>query len=171
MNCSARLASKPANLNGEWYFHRAAESECSARLALQPRGFPPRRGLGGGPWKFGLSCWRRGKNPHRWKSRRAGERALRYRSDPDFPKRRVAQGSLFSLAVLPPRRGFGGVARGNSHYLVGGAARIRTAGKAAGPECGPCAPGRTAISARRVAQGSLSSLAALPQRRGLGGGP
>ena len=31
-----------------------------------------------GPWEFGLSCLRRGKNPHRWKSRRAGARALRY---------------------------------------------------------------------------------------------
>jgi len=26
-----------------------------------------------------LFCWRRGKSPHRWKSRRAGPRALRYK--------------------------------------------------------------------------------------------
>ena len=54
-------------------------------------------------------------------------------------KKRVAQGSLSSLAVLPPRRGFGGAARDNSDYLVSGAARTPTAGKAAGPESGPCA--------------------------------
>jgi hypothetical protein len=51
----------------------------------------------------------------------------------------VAQGSLSSLAALPPRRGLGGAAHGNSDYLVGGAARTRAAGKAAGPESGPCA--------------------------------
>ena len=54
-------------------------------------------------------------------------------------RKEVAQGSLSSLAVLPPRRGFGGAARDNSDYLVSGAARTPTAGKAAGPESGPCA--------------------------------
>ena len=61
------------------------------------------------------------------------ERRLRL-CDPE-----VAQGSLSSLAALPPRRGLGGAARENSDYLVCGAARTRTAGKAAGPESGPCA--------------------------------
>ena len=51
----------------------------------------------------------------------------------------VAQGSLSSLAAFPPRRGLGGAAMGNSDYLVCGAARARTAGRAAGPERGPCA--------------------------------
>jgi len=51
----------------------------------------------------------------------------------------VAQGSLSSLAALPPRRGFGGAAHENSDYLVCGAARTRTAGKAAAPESGHCA--------------------------------
>jgi hypothetical protein len=54
-------------------------------------------------------------------------------------RKEVAQGSLSSLAALPPRRGFGGVARKNSDYLVCGAATTRTAGKAAGPDRGPCA--------------------------------
>jgi hypothetical protein len=31
-----------------------------------------------GPEQFGLPCLRRGKNPRRWKSRRAERRALRY---------------------------------------------------------------------------------------------
>ena len=34
----------------------------------------------GGPWKFGCFWGWRGKNPHRWKSRRAEERALRYQA-------------------------------------------------------------------------------------------
>jgi len=54
-------------------------------------------------------------------------------------RKEVAQGSLSSLAALPPRRGFGGVAHEDSDYLVSGAGRTRTAGKAAGPKCGPCA--------------------------------
>jgi len=54
-------------------------------------------------------------------------------------KRVVAQGSLSSLAAFPMRRGFCGAAHENSDYLVCGAARSRTAGNAAGPECGPCA--------------------------------
>jgi len=51
----------------------------------------------------------------------------------------VAQGSLSSLADFPPRRGLGGAAMGNPDYLVCGAARARPAGRAAGPERGPCA--------------------------------
>jgi hypothetical protein len=43
------------------------------------------------------------------------------------PARDVAQGSLSSLAAPPPRRG------------LCGAAKSRAAGRAAGPECGPCA--------------------------------
>ncbi|MGD0008036.1 MAG: hypothetical protein ABSE93_05790 [Terriglobia bacterium] len=54
-------------------------------------------------------------------------------------RKEVAQGSLSSLAVLPPCRGLRGVADNNSDYLVGGAATTRTAGKAAGPDRGPCA--------------------------------
>ena len=55
------------------------------------------------------------------------------------PKGNVAPGSLSSLAAFPPRRGWGGAVRGNSDDPVGGEARIRTAGKAAGPKSGPCA--------------------------------
>jgi hypothetical protein len=51
----------------------------------------------------------------------------------------VAQGSLSSLAAFPPRRGVGGAAPQNSDCLVCGAGKARTAGKAAGPERGPCA--------------------------------
>ncbi len=51
----------------------------------------------------------------------------------------VAQGSLSSLAALPARRGLGGAAPKNSDYLVCGAARTRTARRAAGPNRGPCA--------------------------------
>jgi hypothetical protein len=43
------------------------KKRCSARLAVQPCGFST------APW-----FWRRGENPHRWKCRRAGVRALRY---------------------------------------------------------------------------------------------
>ena len=57
-------------------------------------------------------------------------------------RKEVAQGSLSSLAALRPRRGFGGAARENSDYLVCGAARTRTAGKAAGPNRGSCATRR-----------------------------
>jgi len=56
----------------------------------------------------------------------------------------VAQGSLSSLAAIPPRRAFDGAAHSNSDYPVCGAARSRTAGRAAGPECGPCATTRVA---------------------------
>ena len=63
--------------------------------------FPPRRGFGGAAsedfWIRAhadlVSAMRRGKNPHRWKSRRAGPRALRYHAgtnlvllDPDVRK-------------------------------------------------------------------------------------
>jgi hypothetical protein len=51
-----------------------------------------------------------------------------------------------SLAAFPPRRELAGTAPRNSDYLVGGAARTRTAGKGAGPECGPCATTRVQIS-------------------------
>ena len=78
----AAFSSGSRNLHG-----KARKKRCSARLALQPLrsaqgrlcGFsiPPWFGRCG-PRKFGLSCWRRGRNPHRWKCRRAGERALRY---------------------------------------------------------------------------------------------
>ena len=44
----------------------------------------------------------------------------------------------FIGAAFPPRRGLGDAARENSDYLVGGAAKTRTDGKAAGPESGPC---------------------------------
>ena len=62
-----------------------------------------------------------------------------------YPRKEVAQGSLSSLAVLPPRRGLGGAARENSDYLVSGAAITRAAGKAAGPDRGPCATPRVQI--------------------------
>jgi hypothetical protein len=70
--------------------------KCSARLALQPCGFSTapwsgRRGHG----KFRLSCLRCSKSPHRWKSRRAGERAPRY-----APPMASAMGHN-----LPPLRG------------------------------------------------------------------
>jgi hypothetical protein len=64
----------------------------------------------------------------------------------------------FSTATRGRRRGFvlpmprnlcivlAGVAHENSDYLVSGAARTRTAGKAAGPECGPCATTRVQTS-------------------------
>ena len=51
----------------------------------------------------------------------------------------VAQGSLSSLAAFPPRRGLGSAGHKNSDYLVSGPARTRAAGKAAGPDRGPCA--------------------------------
>ena len=86
-------------------------------------------------------------------------------------RRDVAQGSLSSLAAFPPRRGLGGAAHENSDYLVCGAAGTRTAGKAAGPECGPCATTRvqisfswTPMSARPFAVGGR--LAAEPRRVG-----
>jgi len=44
-------------------------------------------------------------------------------------QKNVAQRSLSSVAALPPRR------------ALGGAARTRAAGRAAGPDCGPCATG------------------------------
>jgi hypothetical protein len=69
-------------------------------------------------------------------------------------RKEVAQGSLSSLAALLPRRGFGGAAHDNSDYLVGGAARTRAAGRAAGPDRGPCATRTsTAMSARPFAVG------------------
>jgi hypothetical protein len=55
-----------------------------------PAAFPPRRGFDGaakmfeercfghGQRKFGFPCLRRVNSPRRWKSRSAGERALRY---------------------------------------------------------------------------------------------
>ena len=67
----------------------------------------------------------------------------------------VVQGSLSSLATLPPRRG------------IGGAARTDTAGRTAGPECGPCATGcrprvvgRSEISCNEIA---LSTELTLPK--------
>jgi len=54
-------------------------------------------------------------------------------------KRNVAQGSLSSLAAFLPCRGFGGAAHENWDYPICGAARTRSARKAAGPERGPCA--------------------------------
>ena len=62
-----------------------------------------------------------------------------------YARKEVAQGSLSSLAALPPRRGLGGAARENSDYLVCGAARTHAAGKAVRHQdwrtCdrGPCA--------------------------------
>jgi hypothetical protein len=55
-------------------------------------------------------------------------------------KVKVAQGSLLSLAAFPPHRGLDGAVRGNWDNPVGGAARIRTTGKAAGPTAGPALP-------------------------------
>jgi len=52
--------------------------------------------FGTGPRSNGLSSLRRGKNPRRWKSRRAGLRALRYKR------------------AFPTRRDFGGA---DSRYL------------------------------------------------------
>ena len=43
-----------------------------------------------------IILWRRGKSPHRWKSRRAGERALRY----------LAWGE-FDSNILPTARAVG----------------------------------------------------------------
>jgi hypothetical protein len=63
-------------------------------------------------------------------------------------KRNVAQGLLSSLAAFLPCRGFGGAAHENSDYPACGAARTRTARKAAGPERGPCAT----LCAERVRQ-------------------
>ena len=64
-----------------------------------------------------------------------------------------AQGSHSSLAAFPPRRGFGG------------AARTRSAGKAAAPESGPCVTTRvqtsfswTPMSARPFAVGGRLAL-------------
>jgi len=54
-------------------------------------------------------------------------------------ERYVAQGSLSSLAAFPPRRALGGAAQENSNYLACGAEKARAAGRAAGPERGPCA--------------------------------
>ena len=60
------------------------------------------------------------------------------RCPPRHARKEVAQGSLFSLAAFPPRRGLGGAARENSDYGVCDAAKTRTAGKGAGPQSGPC---------------------------------
>jgi len=50
----------------------ARNRRCSARLVLQPCGFSTAPCLGRrSPTEFGLSCLRRGRSPHRWKSRRA----------------------------------------------------------------------------------------------------
>ena len=56
-------------------------------------------------------------------------------------KKDVAQGSLSSPSAdgRPFHREAGLAGRENSDYLAWGAARTRTAGKAAGPESGPCA--------------------------------
>jgi hypothetical protein len=72
----------------------------------------------------------------------------------------VAQGSLSSLAAFPPRRGFDGAGHGNTDYLVCGAARTRTAGRAAGPDRRPCAtsgtPPRPSLSpSPRINRGKL----------------
>jgi hypothetical protein len=55
------------------------------------------------------------------------------------PEREVAQGSLSSLAAFPPRRGLGGAAQENPDCPACGTAKTRAAGRAAGPEDGPCA--------------------------------
>ncbi len=82
--------------------------ECSARLALQPCGFSTapwcwRRG----PSEFRLSCLRCGKSPHRWKSRRAGTRALRYSRIPHHPATpsSVEEGSYFHVRDVVFRLG------------------------------------------------------------------
>jgi hypothetical protein len=58
----------------------------------------------------------------------------------------VVQGSLSSLAAFPPRRGLGGAAQENSDYLARDAEKARAAGRAAGPERGPCATRLRGIS-------------------------
>jgi len=69
--------------------HReACKRKCSARLAVQPCGFST------APW-----FWRRGKNPHRWKSRRAGGRALRYRLKALANQRDVPYQSLLKVLL------------------------------------------------------------------------
>jgi hypothetical protein len=68
------------------------------RLSPKPTDGEPPKFLAGGGWRtHGKTldvCGTRGENPRRWK--------------------KVAQGSLSSLAAFPPRRDFGGA---DSHYL------------------------------------------------------
>jgi hypothetical protein len=88
-----------------------------------------------------------------------------FRRGPGGGRAIVAQGSLSSLAAIQPCRDSGGAengkfsdrlaqgaARDNSDYLVCGAATTRTAGKAAGPDRGPCAtmPPQSAFSWPRM---------------------
>ena len=77
--CLRLLLSRSGNPHG-----KARKIRRSARLALQPCGFPPRRDLGGATKRIRVIFWRRGKNPHRWKSGRAGVRALRYEAGTDL---------------------------------------------------------------------------------------
>ena len=102
-----------------------------------------------------------GKNPHRWKSRRAGERALRYLEatnlvllEPDvrkaFRNERAVNDALRLVIALPKVGSY----KRRDYSSNGDTVATR----------------RPARHARKeVAQGSLSSLAALPPRRGFGG--
>ena len=167
MNCSARLALQSVNLNGGRLFHRAviltarpsgiqvtvfAVRPMRIRitlLATQQEPAPleePSATKIGGPMTAGPALPR----PHH-------RRTHDTRSVPCLPSRNrgnVAQGSLsspsadgrlFHRAVIstawhgcsqePIRRG----AKPKVHCPVCGAARARTAGRAAGPDRGPCA--------------------------------
>jgi len=91
----------------------------------------------------------------------------------ESPRREnVAQGSQFSLAAFPPRRALSGAANRNfrlarstthkgSDYLVCGAAKARTAGRAAGPERGPCATSQARQGRQIVAHGASRGEAAV----------
>ena len=80
----------------------------------------------------------------------------------------LALQSVSRRTALPTRRGFGGAARENSDYLVNGAARTHTAGKAAGPESGPCATRlepdvRKAFRSERAVNDALRLVIELPK--------
>ena len=94
-------------------FEKARKKGRSARPALRPCGSStaPRFGRRGREkriilWprpRIGLSSLRSGKNPHRWKSRRAGERALRYRPlAPHSPCRTAGRASPTSRDCIHP---------------------------------------------------------------------
>jgi len=78
--------------------------KCSARLAFQPCGFSTAPwSWRSGPREFGLSSLRRGKSPRRWKSRRAGARALRYSLAGNFTRIFCPQLALWATIFRPLR--------------------------------------------------------------------
>ena len=81
-----------------WGAWEARKRKCGAPIY--------RGGFSTAPWfwrrglrEFGLSCLRCGNNPYRWKSRRAGGRAQRYRLKVLANKRDVPYQSLLKVLL------------------------------------------------------------------------